>query len=80
MHLSIIHIFNKCIAKPLEGISVQLKWIKEDGQAFVTESFSDQNGQAFLTHTPKGQAKILVNSIDYGFIDTPCLQTIIMKK
>lgn len=78
MHLSIINVFKKSIAKSIDGIEVQLMWQKVNGHAFICEAISDENGQAIICHVPNGKAKIILNNEDFGCIDTPCVHTIII--
>lgn len=79
MNLTIIHLFNRSICRAMEGLNVEIHWFYNGKEPVVSESFSNNQGQAILSHIHTGRAKVLVDGVDYGELETPGVHTIIME-
>lgn len=79
MNLTTIHLFNKTNCRAMEGLNVEVLWFYKSKEPVISESFSDNNGQAILSHIHTGRAKVLVDGVDYGVLETPGVHTIIME-
>lgn len=62
----------------MEGLNIEIHWFYNSKEPVVSESFTNNNGQALLSHIHTGQAKIFIDGEDYGELDTPGVHTIFM--